>query len=92
MPPEELDWHKLPDGLTLEFYEGRQPFQGRYAITYSPDGSVPAHALVLESNRVSSLDEMDRVRTIRVSFTGLVSLGPGREVGEYKLTEAELGR
>jgi len=92
MPPEELDWHKLPGGITLEFYEGRQPFKGRYAITYGPDGSVPAHSLVLESNRVSSLDEADRVRTIRVSFTGLVSLSPGREVGDFKLSEAELGR
>lgn len=92
MPPEDLDWRKLPDGISLEFYEGRQPFEGRYAITYAPDGTVPAHTLVLESNRVSSLDEADRVRTIRVSFSGLVSIGPGREIGDFKLTEAELGR
>jgi prepilin-type N-terminal cleavage/methylation domain-containing protein len=92
MPPEELDWHKLPDGISLEFYEGRSPLKGRYAITYAPDGTVPAHSLVFESNRVSSLDEIDRVRTIRVSFSGLVSLGPGRELGDFKLTEAELGR
>ncbi|HEX5135827.1 MAG TPA: GspH/FimT family pseudopilin [Planctomycetota bacterium] len=92
LPPEELDWHKLPRGISLEFYEGRQPFQGRYEVTYGPDGSVPAHTLVLESNRVSSLDEADRVRTIRVSFTGLVSISPGRAVGDFKLTEAELGR
>jgi type II secretory pathway pseudopilin PulG len=92
MPPEELDWRQLPDGISLEFYEGRQPFEGRYAITYAPDGTVPAHTLVLESNRVSSLDEADRVRTIRVSFSGLVSIGPGREIGDFKLTEAELGR
>ncbi len=92
MPPEELDWHKLPDGVSLEFYEGRTPFKGRYAITYAPDGTCPAHTLVLESNRISSLDEEDRVRTIRVSFSGLVSLSPGREIGEFKLTEAELGR
>jgi type II secretory pathway pseudopilin PulG len=92
MPPEDLDWRKLPDGIKLEFYEGRQPFEGRYAITFAPDGTVPAHSLVLESNRVSSLDENDRVRTIRVSFSGLVSVGPGREIGDFKLTEAELGR
>jgi prepilin-type N-terminal cleavage/methylation domain-containing protein len=91
-PPEELDWHQLPDGIELEFYEGRQPFKGRYAITFFPDGTVPAHSLVLHSNRVSSLDEADRARTIRVSFSGLVSIGPGREIGEFKLTEAELGR
>jgi prepilin-type N-terminal cleavage/methylation domain-containing protein len=92
VPDEELDWHQLPDGLSLEFYEGRQPLKGIYAITYSPDGTVPAHSLVVESNRVSSLDEADRVRTLRVSFSGLVSLGTGRALGDFKLTEAELGR
>jgi prepilin-type N-terminal cleavage/methylation domain-containing protein len=90
--PEDLDWYQLPEGITLEFYEGRTPLKGRYEITYQPDGTVPAHSLVLESNRVSSLDERDRVRTLRVSFIGLVSLGLGREIGDYKLTEAELGR
>jgi len=92
MDPEDLDWHDLPDGISLEFYEGRQPFKGIYAITYFPDGTVPAHSLVFESNRVSSLDEADRARTIRVSFSGLVSLATGRSVGDFKLTEAELGR
>lgn len=92
IPDEELDWHSLPDGLTLEFYEGRTPFKGVYAITYEPDGTVPAHTLVLESNRVSSLEEEDRIRSVRVSFSGLVSLGMGRQLGEFKLTEAELGR
>lgn len=92
MPPEDLDWHDLPKGITLEFYEGRTAMKGRYAITYSPDGTVPAHSLVFESNRVSSLEETDRVRTIRVSFSGLVSLSTGRALGDYKLTEAELGR
>jgi prepilin-type N-terminal cleavage/methylation domain-containing protein len=92
LPPEELEWHKLPSGIELQFYEGRTALKGRYAITYAPDGTVPAHTLVLESNRVSSLDEADRARTIRVSFSGLVSLAPGREIGEFKLTEAELGR
>ncbi len=92
VPDQELDWHQLPNGLSLEFYEGRQPLKGIYAITYAPDGTVPAHSLVVESNRVSSLDEADRVRTVRVSFSGLVSLGSGRELGDFKLTEAELGR
>jgi len=92
VPPEDLDWHDLPSGIALEFYEGRQPFSGRYAITFSPDGTVPAHTLVLESNRVSSLDEAERARTIRVNFTGVVSLAAGRALGEYKLTEAEIGR
>jgi len=92
VPDAELDWHQLPDGLSLEFFEGRQALKGIYAITYAPDGTVPAHSLVVESNRVSSLDETDRVRTVRVSFSGLVSLGSGRELGDFKLTEAELGR
>ena len=92
VPDEELDWHDLPNGISLEFYEGRQAMKGIYAITYSPDGTVPAHTLVLESNRVSSLDEEDRVRSVRVSFSGLVSLGVGRQLGDFKLTEAELGR
>jgi len=89
---EDLDWHQLPDGLSLEFYEGRQPFKGRYAITYAPDGTVPPHTLVVESNKVSSLREEDRIRTIKVSFSGLVSLAVGRDIGDFKLTEAELGR
>jgi hypothetical protein len=90
--PEDLEWRDLPEGVALEFYEGRTPLKGRYAITYRPDGTVAAHTLVLESNNISSLEEEDRIRTIRVSFTGLVSLGTGRVLGEYKLTEAELGR
>lgn len=90
--PEDLDWHDLPNGITLEFYEGRQPLKGRYEITYAADGTVPAHTLVLESNKISSLEEDDRVRTIRVGFTGLVSLSAGRALGDFKLTEAELGR
>jgi prepilin-type N-terminal cleavage/methylation domain-containing protein len=92
VPDEELEWHQLPSGISLEFYEGRQPLKGIYAITYSPDGTVPAHTLVFDSNRVSSLDEQDRIRTVRVSFSGLVSLGSGRALGDFKLTEAELGR
>ena len=89
---EDLDWHQLPDGLTLEFYEGKQPLKGRYAITYSPDGTVPPHTLVIESNKVSSLREEDRIRTLKISFSGLVSLAVGRDIGDFKLTEAELGR
>jgi prepilin-type N-terminal cleavage/methylation domain-containing protein len=92
VPDTDLDWHKLPEGLQLQFFEGRQEMKGIYAVTYSPDGTVPAHTLVVESNRVSSLDEADRVRSVRVSFSGLVSLGVGRQLGDFKLTEAELGR
>jgi prepilin-type N-terminal cleavage/methylation domain-containing protein len=92
VPDADLDWHQLPDGIQLQFFEGRQEMKGIYAVTYGSDGTVPAHTLVVESNRVSSLDEMDRVRSVRVSFSGLVSLGLGRQLGDFKLTEAELGR
>jgi hypothetical protein len=92
VPDEDLDWHQLPNGVSLEFFEGRTPMKGIYSVTYSPDGTVPAHTLVLESNRVSSLEEEDRIRSVRVSFSGLVSLGVGRQLGDFKLTEAELGR
>jgi prepilin-type N-terminal cleavage/methylation domain-containing protein len=89
---EQLDWHDLPDGITLEFYEGRKQLRGTFAVTFSPTGTVPFHTLVMESNRVSSLEEEERTRTVKVSFTGLVSFARGRVVEEFKLTEAELGR
>lgn len=87
-----LDWHQLPDGISLEFYEGRKQLRGAFAVTFSPTGTVPFHTLVMESNRISSLEEEDRTRTIKVSFTGLVSFARGRVVEEFKLSEAELGR
>jgi prepilin-type N-terminal cleavage/methylation domain-containing protein len=89
---EQLDWHQLPDGITLEFFEGRKQLRGSFAVTFSPTGTVPFHTLVMESNRISSLEEEDRTRTVKVSFTGLVSFARGRVVEEFKLTEAELGR
>jgi len=89
---EELDWHRLPEGVTLEFYEGRKQLKGTFAVTFSPTGTVPFHTLVMESNRISSLDEEDRTRTIKVTFTGLVSFARGRVVDDFKLTEAEIGR
>ncbi|MHC4973014.1 MAG: prepilin-type N-terminal cleavage/methylation domain-containing protein [Planctomycetota bacterium] len=88
----QLDWHQLPDGITLEFFEGRKQLRGSFAVTFSPTGTVPFHTLVMESNRISSLEEEDRTRTVKVSFTGLVSFARGRVVEEFKLTEAELGR
>lgn len=87
-----LDWHQLPDGITLEFYEGRKQLRGAFAVTFSPTGTVPFHTLVMESNRISSLEEEDRTRTVKVSFTGLVSFARGRVVEEFKRSEAELGR
>jgi len=89
---EELDWHRLPEGVTLEFYEGRKQLKGTFAVTFSPTGTVPFHTLVMESNRISSLEEEDRTRTIKVTFTGLVSFARGRVVDDFKLTEAEIGR
>ena len=89
---EELDWHRLPDGVALEFYEGRKQLKGTFAVTFSPTGTVPFHTLVMESNRISSLEEEDRTRTIKVTFTGLVSFARGRVVEEFKLTESEIGR
>ncbi|MHC4731623.1 MAG: hypothetical protein ACYS6Z_13690, partial [Planctomycetota bacterium] len=89
---EKLDWHRLPDGITLEFFEGRKQLRGTFAVTFSPTGTVPFHTLIMESNRVSSLEEEDRTRTIKVGFTGLVSFARGRVVEEFKLSEAELGR
>lgn len=89
---EELDWHRLPDGVSLEFYEGRRQLKGTFAVTFSPTGTVPFHTLVMESNRISSLEEEDRTRTIKVTFTGLVSFARGRVVDDFKLSEAEIGR
>jgi len=89
---ETLDWHDLPPDFTLEFYEGKKKLEGRFAVTFNPDGTVAPHTLVVESNKVASLDEQDRVRTIKVSFSGLVSFATGRELDDFKLTEAELGR
>jgi len=89
---ESLDWHQLPDGITLEFFEGRKQLRGSFAVTFSPTGTVPFHTLILESNRISSLEEEDRTRTLKVGFTGLVSFAHGRVIEEFKLSEAELGR
>jgi prepilin-type N-terminal cleavage/methylation domain-containing protein len=89
---EDLDWHDLPDDLSLEFYEGRKELKGRFAVTFSPTGTIPSHTVVLHSDRVSSLEVEDRARTIKVSFTGVISFALGRVTEDFKLTEAELGR
>ncbi len=92
LDPEELDWHSLPSGMTLEFYEGSKRRRGRYMIIYRPDGTVDPHTIVLESNNISSLNENDRMRTVKVNFPGFVSYALGRATQEFKLSEAELGR
>ena len=55
-------------------------------------GTVPPHAVVIESKKISSLDEEDRIRTLKVNFPGLVAYNMGRVVEDFKLSEAELGR
>ena len=92
LDPAELDWHKLPKAFTLEFYEGKKALKGRFAVTFSPDGTVPPHTLVVESNSVESLNESDRIRTIKVSFSGLVTFAVGKSIDDFKLSEAEIGR
>ena len=93
LDPEELDWHTLPKGMTLELYEGSNRIRrGRYMIIYRPDGTVDPHSIVLESNNISSLVEDDRTRTVKVNFPGFVSYHIGRKPEEFMLSEAELGR
>lgn len=87
-----LDWHQLPDGVKIELYEGTKRISGRFMITFSPNGTVPPHTIVFESNRIASLDPEDRTRTLKVSFPGIVSLAVGRATDDFKKTEAELGR
>jgi prepilin-type N-terminal cleavage/methylation domain-containing protein len=90
--PEDLDWHDLPADFKLELFEGTTQLGGRYRITFSPQGTVPPHTIVLESTKVSSLDDRDRIRTLKVSFPGVVSYSMGRDIQDFKLSEAEVGR
>ena len=89
--PEELDWHDLPEGFEMEFFEGKREIdKGRYRVLFDPKGSVPPHTIIIESNNVSSLEEEERIRTIKVNFPGFVSYAPGRVVEEFKRSEGEL--
>jgi hypothetical protein len=91
LDPEELDWHRLPDGITLEYYEGSQRIdRGRYRILVNPTGTIDPHSIVFESNNVESLDERDRTRTVKVNFPGFVSFAVGKEIEEFKKSDAEL--
>ena len=89
---DRLDWHALPGGISLSLFEGDREIKGRYMITFSPRGTVPPHAIVLKSEKIASLDEVDGTRTVKVSFPGIVSFAMGRMTGDFKKTEAELGR
>lgn len=91
--PADLDWHDLPAQITLEFYEGRRrQDSGRWRVVFNPTGTVPPHTIVMQSDRIQSLVDEERVRTIKVNFPGFVSFAPGRVVDEFKKSEAELGR
>ena len=93
LDPSELDWRALPDGMTLQYYEGsRRIERGRYRILINPTGTIDPHTIIFESNNVSSLVEEDRMRTVKVNFPGFVSFAVGREVEDFKKTASELGR
>jgi prepilin-type N-terminal cleavage/methylation domain-containing protein len=91
--PADLDWHELPAQMELEFYEGRRrQDNGRWRVVFNPKGTVPPHTIVMKSNRIQSLVDEERMRTIKVNFPGFVSFAPGRVIDDFKKSEAELGR
>jgi len=91
LDPAELDWHALPDGVTLQYYEGSRRIEsGRYRILVNPTGTIDPHSIIFESNSVESLDERDRTRTVKVNFPGFVSFAVGKVIEEFKKSEAEL--
>ena len=90
--PDQLDWHQLPRFMHLRMYEGRTQLRGRYRVVFDPRGTVDPHTLIIDSDRISSLDDDDRARTIKVNFPGFVGYAPGERIEEFKKTEAELGR
>ena len=91
LDPAELDWHPMPEGVTLQYYEGsRRIERGRYRIITNPTGTIDPHSIIFESNNVSSLDERDRMRTVKVNFPGFVSFAVGKEIEDFKKSEAEL--
>lgn len=87
----ELDWHQLPAGLKLQLFEGKTRLNGSYRVIVDPNGTVPPHTIVIESDNVSSLVEEERARTIKINFPGLVTFATGRLVEDFKKTESELG-
>jgi len=89
----ELDWHRLPRSFHMRLFEGSTEFrQGRYRIEIDTNGTVPSHAIVLESERIGSLVDDDRMRTVKVNFPGFVSYSVGAAVEDFKKTDAEIGR
>ena len=92
LDPDELDWHQLPRFMHLRMYEGRTQLRGRYRVIFNPRGTVDPHTLIIDSDKISSLNDDDRARTIKVNFPGFVGYAPGERIEEFKKTEAELGR
>jgi len=92
VPEEDLAWHALPKGISLKFFQGNRFLSGRYKVIFGWRGTVDPHILVFESQNVSSLDERDRARTVKVNFLGFPSYAPGIHADEMKKTDAELGR
>ena len=93
VPPDDLDWHNFPRDFKLELYEGSTKIdKGLFRVVFDSGGTVPPHSLVIESRRIQSLDEEERIRTIKVNFPGFVSYAPGKVVEDFKLTEGEVGR
>lgn len=91
--PSDLDWHDLPSEMSFEFYEGRRrQDSGRWRIVFNPTGTVPPHTIVMKSDRIKSLEDVERMRTIKVNFPGFVSFAAGRVIDDFKKSEAELGR
>lgn len=93
LSPEELSWHDLPRGVELKFFEGsRRIATGRVRVLFSWRGTVDPHILVLESKNVSSLDEDERARTVKVNFLGFPTYATGVRAEDMRKTDAELGR
>ena len=54
---EDLEWHFLPKGMSIDLYEGTRRIRGRFMVTLSPTGTVPPHSIVIEYSAIASLDD-----------------------------------
>jgi len=91
--PEDLAWHDLPKGIALRFFQGGRPIAtGRIRVLFGWRGTVDPHILVLESKNVSSLNEDDKARTIKINFLGFPTYATGVRIEDMKKTDAEIGR
>jgi len=93
LDPSDLDWHGLPRSFRMKLFEGSNELRsGVYRILIDPNGTVPSHSVVLESERIGSLNDEDRMRTVKVNFPGFVSYAVGAQIDDFQKTEAEIGR